>query len=88
VQSIRERDLAGQQRARAVLTDLMANHVVVAPKDASENWSPAPTGTPMATYADDGGYQYKQKLYADAAAGHPQLLAQSCRANALPGWHG
>jgi hypothetical protein len=88
VQSIRERDLAGQQRARAVLTDLMTNHIAVAPKDASENWSPPQTGTPMATYADDGGYQYKQKMYADAAAGHPQLLAQSCRANAPPGWHG
>jgi hypothetical protein len=87
-QSIRDGDLAGQQRARAVLADLMANHVVVAPKDASENWSPPQTGTPMATYADDGGYQYKQKMYADAAAGHAQLLAQSCRANAPPGGGG
>jgi hypothetical protein len=88
VQSIRDGDLAGRQRARAVLTDLMTNHIVVAPKGASENWSPPPTGTPMATYADDGGYQYKQRMYAEAAAGHPQLLAQSCRANSPPGWHG
>jgi hypothetical protein len=87
-QSIRNRDIAGQQRARAVLADLMTNHIVVAPKGASENWSPPQTGTPIATYADDGGYQYKQKMYADAAAGRPQLLAQSCRANAPPGGGG
>ena len=66
----------------------MTNHVVIAPKGASENWSPPQTGVPTATYADDGGYQYKQRAYAEAAAGNPQLLEQSCRANAPPGWHG
>jgi hypothetical protein len=86
VQSIRHHDTAGEQRAQAALRDLMANHVVVAPKGASENWSPPQTATPIATYADDGGYQFKQKTYAEAAAGRPQLLEQTCRANAPPGW--
>jgi hypothetical protein len=88
VQSIHNRDIAGQQRARAALTDLMTNHIVVAPMGASENWSPPQTGTPLAVYADDGGYQFKQKTYAEAAAGNPQLLEQTCRANAPPGWGG
>jgi hypothetical protein len=87
VQSIQRGDNAGQQSARAALSDLMANHIVIAPTGASENWSPPQTGKPLATFADDGGYQYKQRMYAQAAAGHPQLLAQSCRANAPPGWH-
>jgi hypothetical protein len=81
VQSIRRHDDAGQQSARAALNDLMTNHVVIAPKGASENWSPPSTGKPVATYADDGGYQFKQRAYAQAAAGDPQLLEQSCRAN-------
>jgi hypothetical protein len=87
VQSIQRSDNAGEQSARAALSDLMANHIVIAPTGASENWSPPQTGKPLATFADDGGYQYKQRMYAQAAAGHPQLLAQSCRANAPPGWH-
>jgi hypothetical protein len=86
VQSIGRRDITGQQTARAALSDLMANHIVVAPNGASENWSPPPTGKPLATYADDGGYQYKQRMYAQAAVGRPKLLEQSCRANAPPGW--
>jgi hypothetical protein len=88
VQSLRDRDIAAQHRARAALGDLMANHIVIAPKGASENWSPPQTDTPKATFADDGGYQYKQKMYAEAAASHPQLLEQSCRVNAPPGWGG
>ena len=36
---------------------------------------------PVAVFADDGGYQFKMRMYADAAAGHPQELIQSCRAN-------
>ena len=88
VRSIRKRDAAGQQRAHAALDDLMAKHVVVAPKGASENWAPPQTGTPTAVYADDGGYQFKQKAYAQAAAGNAQLLEQSCAANAPPGWGG
>jgi hypothetical protein len=87
VQSIRSHDTAGVQTARSALKDLMTNHIVIAPSGASENWSPPQTGKPLATFADDGGYEYKQRMYAQAAAGHPQLLAQSCRANAPPGWH-
>ena len=61
---------------------LAAHNVVVAPKNASENWTPPnPPKTPYAVFADDGGYQWLQKAYADAAAGHPQNLTDSCRAN-------
>ena len=88
VQSIHNHDLAGERRAHAALTDLMTNHIVIAPNGASENWSPPQTGTPIAVYADDGGYQYKEKAYAEAAAGRPDLLEQTCRANAPPGWRG
>jgi len=84
-QAIGRHDIAGQQHARAALADLMTNHIVVAPNSASENWSPPPTGKPVATFADDGGYQFKQRMYAQAAVGHPQLVQQSCRANAPPG---
>lgn len=78
VQTIRDRDVAGGRRAHAALNDLLTKHVVVAPNGASENWSPPQAnGTPTAVFADDGGYQYKQRMYAEAAAGHPQLLEQS-----------
>jgi hypothetical protein len=87
VQSIHERDAAGHRRASTALLDLMTHHIVVAPKGASENYAPVPTpGGPIAVFADDGGYEYKQRMYAQASAGHPQLLEQSCRANAPPGW--
>jgi hypothetical protein len=60
---------------------------VIAPEGASENWTPPQSAkTPTAAYADDGGYQLKLRMYAEASAGHPQLLEQSCRANALAGW--
>jgi hypothetical protein len=85
--AIGERDTAAQQRARAALTDLMANHIVIAPDGASENWSPPQTAAaPTLAYADDGGYQYKEKAYAEAVAGKPQLLEHSGSANAPPGW--
>lgn len=80
-QSIRRHSVTGENAARAALDDLMRNHIVIAPEGASENWSPPPTDTPLATYADDGGYEYKQRIYTEAEAGHPQLLEQSCRAN-------
>jgi hypothetical protein len=80
-QSIQSRNVSGGNDARAALSDLMKNHIIIAPKGASENWSPPPSDKPVATYADDGGYQYKQHMYAAAEAGHPQLLEQSCRAN-------
>jgi len=88
VQSIHNHDLAGERRAHAALTDLMTNHIVFTETAATENWSPPQTGTPIAVYADDGGYQYKEKAYAEAAAGRPDLLEQTCRANAPPGWRG
>jgi hypothetical protein len=33
-------------------------------------------------FADDGGLQFLRKAYAQAAAGDPQLLIDTCRANA------
>jgi hypothetical protein len=88
VKSIRERNGAGQRRAQAVLDDLMQHRILIAPAGASENWSPpASTPWPSLVFADDGGYQFKQRLYAEAAAGRPAGLIQSCRANAPAGWH-
>jgi hypothetical protein len=80
--AIRSGDTSGGARAQAVLADLMRHRTLVAPKDASENWSP-PAGTPwpVQVFADDGGYQYKERIYREAAAGDPALLEQSCRAN-------
>jgi hypothetical protein len=82
VAAIRRGDTAEQARARASVETLLRNNVVVAPAGASENWSPPVTpGHPVATFADDGGYEWKQQTYALAVAGHPQRLVQSCRAN-------
>jgi hypothetical protein len=36
---------------------------------------------PFVVFADDGGYQFIQRTYAKAAAGHPRQLIESCRAN-------
>jgi len=83
VDAIRGGDTAGEQLARKALGSLMANNIVVAPSGAPENWSPPQSaGRPIAPFADDGGYEYKERMYAEAAAGRPQLLEQSCRANA------
>jgi hypothetical protein len=83
VKAIRSGDTAAQARAHAELNDLMRNHVLVAPLNAPEDWAPAnPPNGPYAVFADDGGYQWVQQAYALAASGHPQRLAQSCRANA------
>jgi hypothetical protein len=82
VDAIRSGDTAAQDRAHAELDALLRDNVIVAPKNASENWSPPnPPKTPYAVYADDGGYQWLQKTYADAAAGRPQNLIDYCRAN-------
>jgi hypothetical protein len=87
VQEIRAGNVAHQRRAHAALRDLLANHIVITPEGASENWAPPQSvRTPTASYADDGGYEYKERMYAEAAAGHPRQLAQSCRANAPAGW--
>jgi hypothetical protein len=88
VQSIEDGDGSAQRRAQSELDDLMTHRILVAPAGASENWSPpATTPWPSAVFADDGGYQYKQRMYRQAAAGQPKLLEQSCRANSPPaGW--
>jgi hypothetical protein len=86
VRSIKQGDPGGQARARSALADLMANHIVVAPAGASESWTPNDRSTPTSVFADDGGYQFKQRMYSEAAAGHPKLLEQSCRANRPAGW--
>jgi len=88
VRAIGVGDAVEQRRAHEALDELMANHAVVAPAGASENWAPPRSArTPTEVFADDGGFQYKERSYREAAAGHPQLLEQSCRANAPPGWH-
>ena len=74
-------DEQAQQQAHAELNSLFANHVVIAPAGASENWFPTGHPFPVVAFADDGGYEYKQQMYADAAAGRPKSLLQSCRAN-------
>jgi hypothetical protein len=79
--AIKSGDQQAQQQAHAELNSLLHDHVVIAPPGASENWAPSTAQFPVAAFADDGGYQWKQKLYADAAGGHPQNLIQSCRAN-------
>jgi len=82
VHAIKTGDTAAQKRAYAELTSLLEHNVIVAPKDASENWSPPnPPKAPYEVFADDGGYQWVQQAYAMAAAGHPQRLIESCRAN-------
>jgi len=79
--AIKSGDEQAQQRAHAELKSLFANHVVIAPAGASENWFPTGHPFPVVAFADDGGYQYKQQMYADAAAGRPKQLFQSCQAN-------
>jgi hypothetical protein len=81
VDAIATGDEQAQQRSHAELKALLNDHAVIAPAGASENWAPTGHPFPVAAFADDGGYQYKQAMYADAAAGRPKLLIQSCRAN-------
>jgi len=84
VSAIRAHDAAAQQRAHAELDTLLRDNTVIAPSNESENWSPpVDPQQPVQVFADDGGYQYKQRMYAEAAAGDPILLAQSCRANGI-----
>lgn len=83
VRAIQRGDAAAQRRAHNELDALLANNVIVAPKRASENWTPPnPPKTPYAVFASDGGLEWLQATYAAAAAGHPQNLIASCRANA------
>jgi hypothetical protein len=81
VDAIRSGDEQAQQQAHSELSSLLRDHVVIAPEGASENWSPTGHAFPVAAFADDGGYQYKEQMYADAAAGRPKTLIQSCQAN-------
>ena len=81
VDAIKSGDQQAQSQAHSELNALFHDHVVIAPEGASENWAPSTALFPVAAFADDGGYQYKQKMYADAAAGKPRELIQSCRAN-------
>ena len=82
VRAIDRGDVAAQRRAHAELEALLANNVLVAPKDASENWTPPnPPKVPYAVFADDGGYQWVQAMYKKAAAGDARDLRSSCRAN-------
>ena len=82
VDAIQSGDAAAQRRAQSALDDLMTNHIVVAPKGSPEDYTPPESArTPTLAFADDGGYQYKRRMYAEAAAGKPGLLEQSCRAN-------
>ena len=81
VDAIKSGDEQAQQQAHAELNALFANHVVIAPAGASENWFPTDHAVPVVALADDGGYEFKQETYAKAAAGNPRKLIQSCRAN-------
>jgi hypothetical protein len=83
VQSIQRKDTGAQRRAHARLDSLLRNNTLVAPAGAPEDWVPAnPPDRPYAVFAQDGGYEWVQEAYALAAAGHPQRLAERCRANA------
>jgi hypothetical protein len=83
VKAIRNRDAAGEWRAHRELGALLDNNVIVAPPKASENGTPPdPPKAPYAVFAADGGLQWVRETYRLAAAGHPQRLIDSCRANA------
>ena len=80
--AIRSGDTAAQAQAQAALADINANHTLVAPDGSSENVAPpANLQGPFEIFAADGGIQFVKKMYADAAAGKPAMLFQSCRAN-------
>jgi hypothetical protein len=83
VKAISRGDAAAQERAHRELDALVANNILVAPAGAPEDYTPPnPPKVPYAVFADDGGFEWIRQNYALAAAGHPQRLTQSCRANA------
>jgi hypothetical protein len=83
VRAIDDGDAAAGQRAQKQLSALLANNLIVAPVGAPEDWTPPnPPKAPHAVFAHDGGLEWVRETYALAAAGHPQRLGQSCRANA------
>jgi hypothetical protein len=80
--AIKQGDGQAGRQAQAALTDIARHHILVAPEGTSENTAPnGHVDGPVAIYADDGGFEYFTKMIADAAAGHPATLIQSCRAN-------
>jgi len=86
VAAIRRGDARAGERAHAKLDALLHDHVYVAPVGAPEGWTPTPLpAVPFAVYAHDGGLNWVRASYAQAAAGNPRQLAQSCRANAPSG---
>jgi hypothetical protein len=82
VSAIRTHDIAGEHHAQAALADIVQHHIVVAPPGSPENVAPpASVKPPFEIYASDGGLQFDKHMYAQAAAGNPAGIAQSCRAN-------
>jgi hypothetical protein len=83
VDAIRDGDTAAQRRARNELNALLAHNILEAPAGAPENWTPpSPPTVPFAVFANDGGLDWIRAAYTQAAAGNPQNLVDSCRANA------
>jgi hypothetical protein len=80
--AIRSGDTAAQTSAQAALADINAHHSLVAPNGSSENVAP-PSNIkgPYEIFAHDGGFLFVTKMYADAAAGRPAMLFQSCSVN-------
>lgn len=82
VDAIRHRDVSAQRRAQAELRNLTTHHVVEAPAGAPEDWAPNPPPPgPYAVFAHDGGLAWIREGYRQAAAGNPERLIASCRAN-------
>jgi hypothetical protein len=82
VEAIKRNDAAAGQRAQDELNRLLANNIFVAPVGASENWAPThPPSVPFVFFAHDGGLNWIRSAYKEAAAGNPQNLMDSCRAN-------
>jgi hypothetical protein len=83
VQAIRDGDTATQQRAHDQLNALLAHNMLEAPPGAPENYTPPnPPKVPYVVFAHDGGLDWIRATYAQAAAGNPKNLIDSCRANA------
>jgi hypothetical protein len=82
VAAIRRGDGGAQKRAQDELNALLAHNTIVAPAGAPENWTPPnPPEQPYAVFAADGGFEWLRETYEQAAAGHPQRLIDTCRAN-------
>ena len=82
VDAVRDGDTAAAQQAHAQLDALMAHNIIEAPAGAPENYAPPnPPAVPYAVFAHDGGLDWIREGYAMAAAGNPQRVSDSCRAN-------